>query len=398
LSRNTSIHLKKEKWFDVIVVGGGPSGLLIASFLAETGLSVVVFDQNSEIGKHVVCSGVMSKEGFSRYDLPKKAILGGLKEADLFSPGGSCISYVHPEEAVVVVDRHIFDKELAEISIANGAEIWLNSRVSSLSVTDEYVEAILKSEEGDRKVFADVGVIATGVKYNLQSTLGLGRPKKVVKGLQVEILTENVERLRVYWGRRYSTGFFGWAIPLTEGRTRVGVMTEGHGMEGLNSILSEIGKYSEICPEGNGVKRRGIAFGTIPRSFSDRIVVIGEAAGQIKTTTGGGIYYGLLSAELASEVIGKAFKNGSFKAEILSEYERKWRKMLGKEIIVGEYLHKFYSKLSDQSLDELFVAAKKDGLLPYIANNGKFDWHTNAIIKIFRSPNLRRVLWNGFMG
>ncbi len=398
MSRKISIQIKKRKWFDVIVVGGGPSGLLIASILAETGFNVAVFDQNSAIGKHVVCSGVMSKEGFSRYDLPKKAILGGLKEADLFSPGGSCISYVHPEEAVVVVDRHVFDKELAEISIANGAEIWLNSRVSSLSVTDDHVEAILKSEEGDRKVFAEVGVIATGVKYNLQSKLGLGRPKKVVKGLQVEILTENVERLRVYWGRRYSTGFFGWAIPLTEGRTRVGVMTEGHGMDGLNSILSEIGKHSEICSEGNGVKRRGIAFGTIPRSYSDRIVVIGEAAGQIKTTTGGGIYYGLLSAELASEVIRKAFKNGSFKAKNLSEYETKWRKMLGKEIIVGEYLHKFYSKLSDKSLDELFVAAEKDGLLPYIAKNGKFDWHTNAIIKIFRSPNLRRVLWNGFIG
>ncbi|HEX9665655.1 MAG TPA: NAD(P)/FAD-dependent oxidoreductase [Thermodesulfobacteriota bacterium] len=393
-----SIQIKKGIWFDVIVVGGGPSGLLIASILAETGFSVALFDQNSEIGKDVVCSGVMSKEAFSRYDLPRQAIVGRLKEADLFSPGGGCISYVHPEEAVVVVDRHVFDKELAEISIANGAEIWLSTRVSSLSVSDNYVEAIVKSEQGQRKVFADVGVIATGVKYTLQTTLGLGRPKKIIKGLQLEILTEDIERLRIYWGGKYSTGFFGWAIPLTEGRTRVGVMTEGHGMDGLNSVLSEIGKYSEICSEINGVKRRGIAYGTIPRSYSDRIIVIGEAAGQIKTTTGGGIYYGLISAELASEVIRKAFKNGFFKAQNLSEYEMKWRKILGKEIIIGEYLHRFYSKLNDKSLDELFVAAEQDGLLSYIAQNGKFDWHTNAILKIFTSPNLRRVLWQGFMG
>ena len=366
--------------------------------LAESGLSVAVFEQNSEIGKDVVCSGVMSKEAFSRYDLPQKAIVGRLKEADLFSPGGSCISYVHPEEAVIVVDRHVFDKGLAEVSIAKGAEIWLNTRVSALSVSDNYVEASLKSEEGQTKVFAHIGVIATGVRYTLQTTLGLGRPKKIIKGLQLEILTEDIERLRLYWGGKYSTGFFGWAIPLTGGRTKVGVMTEGHGVDGINRILSEIGKYTEICSERNGVKRRGIAFGTIPRSYSDRIIVIGEAAGQIKTTTGGGIYYGLISAELASEVIKKAFKNGSLKAESLSEYEKKWRKILGKEIVIGEYLHKFYSKLSDKSLDELFVAAKEDGLLPFIAKNGKFDWHTNAIIKIFRSPNLRRVLWHGFIG
>jgi flavin-dependent dehydrogenase len=123
-------------------------------------------------------------------------------------------------------------------------------------------------------------------------------------------------------------------------------------MDGLNSILSEIGKLCDLL-RNKWVKRRGIAFGTIT-CFSDRIVVIIEAAGQIKTTTDGYIY-GLISAELASEVIGKAFKNSSLKLKSF-EYETKWRKMLGKEIVFGEYLHKFYSKLNDGSLDELFVS------------------------------------------
>jgi digeranylgeranylglycerophospholipid reductase len=340
----------------------------------------------------------MSNEAFSRYDLPRQAIVGRLKEADLFSPGGSCISYVHPEEVVVVVDRHVFDKKLAEISIANGAEIWLSTRVSSLSVSDNYVQAILKSEEGQTKVFAHVGVIATGVKYTLQTTLGLGRPKKIIKGLQLEIKTEDVQRLRVYCGERISTGFFGWAIPLVDGRTRVGLMTERNAINGLNNILSAIGDYSDPCSELNKVKRRGIAFGTIARSYTDRIIVVGEAAGHIKTTTGGGIYYGLLSAEMGSEVIKKAFKIGKFDVKTLSEYEKKWKTMLGREITLGEYFHKFYSKLSDNSLEALFDAAKQDGLLSYVATNGKFDWHKNAIIKIVRSPNLRRVLLNGFFG
>jgi len=70
---------------------------------------------------------------------------------------------------------------------------------------------------------------------------------------------------------------------------------------------------------------------------------------------------------------------------------------LGWEITFGEYFHKFYSKLDDRSLDELFVAAKEDGLLSFIAKKGKFVWHRKTIIQIMKSPNLRRVLFNGFM-
>jgi digeranylgeranylglycerophospholipid reductase len=339
----------------------------------------------------------VSKEAFSRYDLPQEAIVGRLKEADLFSRDGISIPYSHPEESVVVVDRHIFDKILGETATKNGTELFLNTKVSSLSVNENYVRADLKTREGEMAAFAQICVIATGVKYNLQSSLGLGRPKKIIKGIQVEINSTDLVKLRIYWGRRFSNGFFAWAIPLIDGRTRVGVMTEGNAIEGLTNTLSQIANKTNPWTEISRAKRRGIGFGTIKRSYSDRIIVVGEAAGQIKTTTGGGIYFGLIGAELASDTIKKAFQRASFKAGTLSAYERNWKKMLGWEITFGEYFHKFYSKLDDESLDELFAAAKRDNLLSFIANNGKFDWHRKTIIQIMRSPNLRRVLFNGFI-
>jgi geranylgeranyl reductase family protein len=385
------------KQFDVIVVGGGPSGLYTASFLADYGLSIALFEEDSEIGKDVVCSGVISKEAFSRYDLPEEAIVGRLKEAELFSPSGIRIPYSHPEEAAVVVDRHVFDKRLGEIACRKGAEIWLNTKVTSLLVEDKFVEAHLKTQDGEKKIYAEVAVIATGVKFNLQTALGLGRPKKIIKGVQIEVTTEQVERLRIYFGNRFSRDFFGWAIPLIDGRTRVGVMTEGNAIEGLKNTLSKVTPYTDSCMEINKIKRKGIAFGTIPRSYSNRIIAIGEAAGHIKTTTGGGIYYGLISAEIASEIIKKAFKKKNFEAKTLSEYEKIWKGSLGREIAFGEYFHKFYSKLDDYSIDKLFYAAEQDGLLSFIAERGKFDWHKDVVIKILKSPNLRSVLWNGFI-
>jgi Dehydrogenases (flavoproteins) len=140
------------RWFDVIVIGGGPSGLHVASLLSDSGLSVALFEEHSEIGEGVVCSGVISKEAFSRYDLPEESIVGRLKEAELFSPGGIRVPYSHPETAAVVVDRHVFDGKLGEVARKKGAEVRLNTRVSSLSVGDKSVEASLKTPEGEKKV------------------------------------------------------------------------------------------------------------------------------------------------------------------------------------------------------------------------------------------------------
>lgn len=96
---------------------------------------------------------------------------------------------------------------------------------------------------------------------------------------------------------------------------------------------------------------------------------------------------------VCSGVISKeAFQKGDFSASFLSKYEKLWKNELGNEIKLGKYFHKFYSKLSDNSIDTLFDAAKKDGLLSFISEQGKFDWHKNAVLKILKSPNLRKAL------
>ena len=254
----------------------------------------------------------------------------------------------------------------------------------------------IKSLNGNMSLRSNVVVIATGVSFNLQTSLGMGRPLKITKGIQIEVRAEDVKRLKIYWGRKVSNGYFGWAIPLRDGRTRVGVMTDGNALEGLKNILKEVGPYTNLCEDLGRIKRRGISFGTISKSYSDRVIAVGEAAGLVKTTTGGGIYYGLISAELASSVLIEAFKRNDFSKKFLSKYEKLWQRDLGREINFGRYFHRFYSKLNDDSTDSLFDAAKKDALLSFIAHKGKFDWHYNAVVKILKSPNLRKALfWNG---
>ena len=128
------IRTINRDYFDVIVVGGGPSGLFSSTLLSKSGIDTALIEKETEIGKDIVCSGVISKEAFERYDLPENAIVGKLKDAELYSPGGMHLPYSHPEEAVVVVDRHKFDAELGDTAAKNGVHIMLGTKVSSLSV------------------------------------------------------------------------------------------------------------------------------------------------------------------------------------------------------------------------------------------------------------------------
>ena len=382
---------------DVVVVGGGPSGLYTARVLAQSGYGVALYEQSSEIGKDVVCSGVISAEAFERFDLPDDSVVGTLREAELLSPSGLTLLYDHPRPAAYVVDRHAFDGALGEFASSAGARIVLGTRVTGIEVCGDRVEVRTTSTSGKGRVSAKVVVIATGVNYRLQSQLGLGRPSRILKGVQLEADFQTHDRLRLYFGNRFSKGFFGWAIPLENGRTRIGVMTEGDAVRGFENIFSELagGKISPRC--ACGVKRRGIAFGAIGKTFSKGVLVVGEAAGQIKTTTGGGIYWGIIAAHHAAETIKLAFSAGDFSEKTLSEYEKRWRGELGSEISLGKHFHRFFSRLDDEGIDKLFDAAMEDGLLSFIAERGRFDWHLDAVIKILRSPNLRRVLLAGYL-
>jgi len=383
--------------FDTIIIGGGPSGLQTAHYLSANNLNVALFEKDHAIGEEVVCSGVISKEAFNRFDLPTDSIKGRLKDAELYSPSNNNIQYSHPEESVVVVDRHYFDNSLAERARNSGAEIFLNSKVITISNHKDYVECEIKTGNTSKTYRSKNAVIATGVSFNLQESLGMGRPKKILKGIQVEIDIEDVERLKMYWGNQYSSGFFGWVIPLRDSRAKIGVMTEKNPMEGLENILDQLGLKSNLIAGKYKIQRRGISFGRIKKPVSDRILAVGEAAGLVKTTTGGGIYYGLISAEIASDVITKAYFDYDFQPHLLKGYDRQLKKEFSKELKFGEFFHSFYSDLTDNEINQLFDAAKKDNLLSYISQNGKFDWHKEAVVNILKSPNMRKILIKGLI-
>lgn len=125
--------------YDVIIVGGGPSGLNAARRLAEEGLEVVVLERKREIGKPVICTGIVGQKTFREFGLSRDSILREIKKINLISPYGSSLNYDHPQAFAYVIDREKFDKLLGDEAEANGVEIKLRTEVVDISANKDCV-------------------------------------------------------------------------------------------------------------------------------------------------------------------------------------------------------------------------------------------------------------------
>ena len=382
--------MRAERRSDVVVIGGGPSGLRTAARLAAGGLDVRLFERKAAVGRNVVCTGIVGRDVFARFGLGTESVLNEIGEARLVSPFGTVVAYGHPRPFACVVDRERFDAGLAAAAAAEGAAIELGTRVESVSVEPGRVRVtVRRAGSGPVHHAAAVAVIATGVDGALQKQAGLGHPPDFLGGAQVELPSGPGGTTSIFFGRGVAPGAFAWSVPAGS-RMRVGLLTRGEPRALLRRFLEARGGEPGPAVGDIPVAARPVAQGLVDRTTADRVLSVGEAAGQIKTTTGGGISYGLLCADLAAETILACFRRSSFGAADLAGYERRWRQAVEKEIRVGHYARRMCSRLSDGRIEDLFRLARTDGILPIIRETADFDRHSGLILALLERLSFMR--------
>lgn len=377
---------------DVVIVGAGPSGSHLARRLAGEGLDVLLLEEHAEVGDGVICTGIIGREAYERFDLPEEAALGSLQRVRFCSPSGKVVDYRADAPLATIVCRKKFDAALARQAVIAGAELWTGSRVTNVAVEPGGVRLELRRDGKPQSLSSRLCVLSTGYGSSLIRRCGFEGPRQRIQGAQAVVPFLNRDHAGIYLGSRFAPKGFGWSVPIGDGLARIGVVTDRQAPRYLRRILNRPDVRSHRASDVNGsvtIQACPIPVGTLDETVSDRLMVVGEAAGQVKTTTQGGIYYGLLCAEIAAEAAAGALRAGDLSRAALAPYDRRWRSELEAELKLGILLRQFYSELSDRQVDRLFDLANIEWVLPMIRKKAHFDWH---------GPVIRAVLNNGFLG
>ncbi|HOO54016.1 MAG TPA: NAD(P)/FAD-dependent oxidoreductase [Methanothrix sp.] len=370
--------------YDVAVIGAGPAGSMAAKKAAEGGAEVVILEEHPRAGWPVQCAGLFGVRAMEESELPlAKFAIRSVRGATVVSPGGVQIGFKSDDVKAWVVDRRIFDRALLAEAARSGADVMMASPVTGLA--RDCGRSILDVGRGSdrQEIEAKVVISAEGVGARIARSAGIGQPREILSSAQVEIPFEvdDPEMVEVFLGEKVAPGFFAWAIPAQEGVARVGLSCRENACLHLKRLLKSPPIGGRVRGGPLHLVVGGLPLGPPASTVADGIIAVGDAAGQVKPTSGGGVYPGLVSAKIAGTVAAAASQEGDSSAARLSEYERRWRSELGRELRLGMIVHRMRAGMTGSEIDDLVrLLAGREDLLRIIEEEGDID-RPSAVIK-----------------
>ncbi len=354
-------------YFDVVVAGGSVAGLLCAREIASKGFSVLVIEEDYEIGTPEHCGGLVSIAGLEELGIIpfRKTFEHMIDSAEITSPNGNSFTINSKNQKVVEISRRELDKQIAFQAQKNGAVIKV--RTSFQEITDTGIRT--NEEKIDCKILVDARGVSSLIHKDRTG---------ILSSAQYEIYSNWIKKgkVEVIFDQEKFPGFFAWIIPSGEGKGKVGVAGRGINVaETLDKILEERKNFSVIRKIFAPIWIKG----PIDNFVEGKTVIVGDAAGQAKPTTAGGIFTSGMGGVYAGQAISK-FLETNDKTD-LEEYQKKWMNRFGKEFEKQSLARKILERIDNNTINKLFESITPE-ITKEISEKDDFDFHTGSIIKL----------------
>ncbi|MEE8167942.1 MAG: NAD(P)/FAD-dependent oxidoreductase [Candidatus Hydrothermarchaeales archaeon] len=351
--------------YDVVVVGAGPAGSMVARTLAENGASVLVVEKRPEIGMPVRCGEATGLRTLQEFAIPKdeRFIVNETNGVYIFSPDGTRAEMLSSEPNTYILERRYFDKYLAIQAARAGAEVVTKAYATGLLRNEGAVRVKLKRFGDNTTIKCKCVVGADGVESKVGRWVGIDTRtplQQMSSSVQFEIAGVDVDPdiLEFYFGNRVAPKGYVWVFPKGKDVANVGLGVRGHSA----TAFSYLKKFIASKPNLRKGSVVGIVAGGVPvegpvkKSVADGVLLVGDAARQVDPLTGGGIYNAMHCGVIAGQVITEALEREDFSAASLSIYEERWRAEIGQKLLKSQRIKEAMEKLSDSDLNKIVKA------------------------------------------
>jgi len=392
--------------YDVLVIGAGPGGSIAAKTAAEKGLDVLLIEKRQEIGDPVRCAEGVNKEYLKKHvEIDNSWICADLKGSRIFSPNGTKIEMaqeISGGEVGYVLERKIFDRALAEHAAKAGAEVRVKTRATGLIIEDDFVKGARLMHLGkEYEVRAKIIIGADGVESKVGRWAGIDtalKPVDIETCAQYLISGVDIDQeyCEFYIGSELAPGGYIWIFPKGEGKANVGVGLLGsktgkfkpRPVDYLNNFMEKKFPNASIVEMVFG----GVPVsGSIEKTSTNGLMLVGDAARQSDPITGGGILNAMDAGRIAGEAAYEAISSEDVSFEKLEEvYEKRWRETTGYAMDMSLIVKNCFINLQDEDLDALAHSLKEvrfermrlfDLLQALFKANKKLLWDLRILFK-----------------
>ena len=353
--------------YDVVIAGGSISGLISAREIAKKGHSVLVLEEGFEIGTPDHCGGLVSKSALHELGIEptQKTFDSVINSALIYSPGGKHVEINSKKQEVVVINRRELDKQAARQAEQAGAEIRVKTGFK---------------ERTNRGVRTSVNDIECKILVDCRGVGALINNQRdgILSSAQYEIYADWIQdgKVEVYFDQIKYPGFFAWIIPSGNGVGKVGVAGKDINVSNImEQFLKNKGRYSTIRKIFAPIWIKG----PIKNFISGNVVIAGDAAGQSKPTTAGGIYSCGIGGLSAGSAITKYLETNEYSQ--LQQYQKLWNDKFGKEFEKQRLARKILERVNNKTIDMIFDTITPK-IVSEISNKDDFDFHATSIVKL----------------